>query len=179
MLLIDIEGEYASLRETMDAVLVGPDGDIPTDLRSAELLARKLVELRVSAIINIYDLKIHERREYVRRFLDSLNAFAELPGDTLILPSHGLPFVGAGARTGQLREHHAARLEELAAAAATPKTASDIVPVLFRRELDLQQRFFAMGEAIAHLNHLWHGGLLDRSIDDDGTIRFVRAAGIQ
>jgi hypothetical protein len=51
--------------------------------------------------------------------------------------------------------------------------------VLFRRELDLQQRFFAMGEAIAHLNHLWHGGRLDRSIDDGGTIRFVRAAGIQ
>jgi len=36
-----------------------------------------------------------------------------------------------------------------------------------------------MGEAIAHLNHLWHGGRLDRSIDDGGTIRFVRAAGIQ
>ena len=31
-----------------------------------------------------------------------------------------------------------------------------LVPVLFRRELDLQQRFFAMGEAIAHLNYLWH-----------------------
>jgi len=53
------------------------------------------------------------------------------------------------------------------------------VPVLFRRELDLQQRFFAMGEAIAHLNHLWHRGRLDRSVGDDGTIRFLRAAGIQ
>ena len=31
----------------------------------------------------------------------------------------------------------------------------EMVPVLFRRPLDLQQRFFAMGEAIAHLNHLW------------------------
>ena len=30
--------------------------------------------------------------------------------------------------------------------------------MLFRRELDLQQRFFAMGEAIAHLNHLWQRG---------------------
>ena len=132
---------------------------------------------RISTNVSVWP--VEPDGDPLRRFLDSLNAFAELPGDTLILPSHGLPFVGAGARTGQLREHHAARLAELAAAAATPKTASDIVPVLFRRELDVQQRFFAMGEAIAHLNHLWHGGLLDRSIDDDGTIRFVRAAGIQ
>jgi hypothetical protein len=32
--------------------------------------------------------------------------------------------------------------------------------VLFRRPLDVQQRFFAMGEAIAHLNYLWHGDQL-------------------
>jgi hypothetical protein len=108
-----------------------------------------------------------------------LTAFAELPGETLILPSHGLPFVGAGARVAQLREHHAARLAEIETAATTPKTAAEIVPVLFRRELDLQQRFFAMGEAIAHLNHLWHHGRLDRLVGDDGTIRFARAAGIQ
>jgi glyoxylase-like metal-dependent hydrolase (beta-lactamase superfamily II) len=115
----------------------------------------------------------------LRRFLDSLTAFAELPVDTLILPSHGLPFVGARGRAAQLRDHHAARLSELEVAAATPKTAADVLPVLFRRELDLQQRFFAMGEAIAHLNHLWHGGRLDRSIGEDGTIRFVRLAGLQ
>ena len=39
-----------------------------------------------------------------------------------------------------------------------PVSAADVVPVLFRRELDLQQRYFAMGEAIAHLNHLWRAG---------------------
>ncbi|MGH8799722.1 MAG: MBL fold metallo-hydrolase, partial [Casimicrobiaceae bacterium] len=115
----------------------------------------------------------------LRRFLDSLGQFAELPGETLILPSHGLPFIGAGARVDQLREHHAARLAELEVAAATPRTAADIVPVLFRRELDLQQRFFAMGEAIAHLNHLWHRGRLERSVGGDGTIRFARAAALQ
>lgn len=72
IIIIDIEGEFASLREKIDAVLVGPDGDIPTDLRTAALLARKILDLRVSAIIDIYELKIHERREYVRLFLDSL-----------------------------------------------------------------------------------------------------------
>ncbi len=130
---------------------------------------------RISTNVSVWP--VEPEGDPLRRFLDSLTAFAELPTETLILPSHGLPFVGAGARVAQLRDHHAARLAELAIAAATPKTASDIVPVLFRRELDLQQRFFAMGEAIAHLNHLWHGGRLDRSVGDDGTIRFVRATG--
>jgi glyoxylase-like metal-dependent hydrolase (beta-lactamase superfamily II) len=108
------------------------------------------------------------------RFLDSLAVFAALPADTLVLPSHGLPFVGAALRVAQLRAHHAARLAELEAAATSPRTAAELVPVLFRRELDVQQRFFAMGEAIAHLNHLWHAGRFARTIDADGTIRFRR-----
>jgi glyoxylase-like metal-dependent hydrolase (beta-lactamase superfamily II) len=132
---------------------------------------------RISTNVSVWP--VEPEGDPLRRFLDSLTAFAELPGETLILPSHGLPFVGAGVRVDQLREHHAARLAELEIAATTPKTAADIVPILFRRELDLQQRFFAMGEAIAHLNHLWHRGRLDRSVGDDGTIRFVRATGIQ
>jgi glyoxylase-like metal-dependent hydrolase (beta-lactamase superfamily II) len=132
---------------------------------------------RISTNVSVWP--VEPEGDPLRRFLDSISVFAELPGETLILPSHGLPFIGAGARVDQLREHHAARLAELEGAAATPKTAADIVPVLFRRELDLQQRFFAMGEAIAHLNHLWHRGRLERSVGGDGTIRFTRAAGLQ
>jgi glyoxylase-like metal-dependent hydrolase (beta-lactamase superfamily II) len=108
------------------------------------------------------------------RFLDSLAAFATLAPDTLILPSHGLPFIGAHTRVQQLRAHHQARLAELVAAANEPRTAAEFIPMLFRRELDLQQRFFAMGEAIAHLNHLWRAGRLARQFADDRTIRFVR-----
>ena len=110
------------------------------------------------------------------RFLDSLAAFESLPPDTLVLPSHGLPFRGIAVRVAQLRAHHDARLAELAAAvaaAAAPMSAAELVPVLFRRELDLQQRFFAMGEAIAHLNHLWHARRLDRRMAADGTLRFA------
>lgn len=78
MIILDPEGEFASLREKVDAVLVGPEGDVPTDLRSAALLARKLVELQISGIIDLYELKPHDRREYVKRFLDAL---VELPRD--------------------------------------------------------------------------------------------------
>jgi hypothetical protein len=49
-----------------------------------------------------------------------------------------------------------------------------VLPILFRRPLDLQQRFFAMGEAIAHLNHLWHRGRIRRTVAADGAVRFAR-----
>jgi glyoxylase-like metal-dependent hydrolase (beta-lactamase superfamily II) len=110
------------------------------------------------------------------RFLDTLAAFESLPPDTLVLPSHGLPFRGIAVRVAELRAHHAARLAELAAAvaaAAAPLSAAELVPVLFRRELDVQQRFFAMGEAIAHLNHLWRAQRLERRVAADGAVRFA------
>jgi glyoxylase-like metal-dependent hydrolase (beta-lactamase superfamily II) len=107
------------------------------------------------------------------RFLASLEHFAGLPPETLVLPSHGLPFIGIGARVAQLRAHHVARLAELEAAAQQPLTAAEALPVLFRRPLDGQQRFFAMGEAIAHLNHLWHAGRLHRALQG-GVLRFGR-----
>ena len=109
-------------------------------------------------------------------FLESIAAFEMLPPDTLVLPSHGLPFRGIAVRVGQLRAHHAARLAELVAAidAGTgPLCAADVVPVLFRRELDLQQRYFAMGEAIAHLNHLWRAGRIARHVGVEGAVRFA------
>jgi glyoxylase-like metal-dependent hydrolase (beta-lactamase superfamily II) len=106
-------------------------------------------------------------------FLASLDRLAELPSDTLVLPSHGVPFVGIGARVEQLRAHHQMRLSQVESAARIPVTAAEILPLLFRRELDLQQLFFAMGEAIAHLNHLWRHARVERLVAADGTIRFV------
>ena len=110
------------------------------------------------------------------RFLDSIAAYTTLPPETLVLPSHGLPFRGIALRVAQLQSHHADRLAELEVAvntAAAPVSASDVLPILFRRELDLQQRFFAMGEAIAHLNHLWHRNRIRRTVAADGSVRFT------
>jgi len=112
----------------------------------------------------------------VARFLASLAAFETLPDDTLVLPSHGAPFRGIAARVSRLAAHHGERLAELhaaLAAAGAPQSAAGIIPVLFRRELDLQQRFFAMGEAIAHLNHLWRAGRAERTVATDGAIRYA------
>ena len=111
-------------------------------------------------------------------FLDSITGFENLPPRTLVLPSHGLPFRGIPLRVAELKSHHDARLAELAEAvdrAPSAVSAADVVPVLFRRDLDLQQRYFAMGEAIAHLNRLWRGGRIARNIAADGAVRFASA----
>ena len=50
-IILDPEGEFASLRERFDYILVGGDGDIPINVRSSELLARRILELGTSAII--------------------------------------------------------------------------------------------------------------------------------
>lgn len=72
IIIIDVEGEFSTLREKYDFVLAGKGGDTPADPRSAALLARRLLELKVSAIIDIYELPNHEKRQFVKLFLDAL-----------------------------------------------------------------------------------------------------------
>lgn len=72
-LVIDPEGEFASLREKFDYVLAARSGgDTAADPRTAGLLAERLLDLKVSAILDIYELKPHERIAFVRRFLEAL-----------------------------------------------------------------------------------------------------------
>jgi len=106
-------------------------------------------------------------------FLDSVERFTELPEDTLVLPSHGRPFRGIHARAAQLAAHHDERFEALLAVLDTPKTACELIPTLFQRELDAHQIMFAMGESIAHLNCLEHAGRVRRTADANGVVRFT------
>jgi hypothetical protein len=89
-----------------------------------------------------------------------------------VLPSHGRPFRHLLERITQLHDHHAARLDEVLELCRSPSSAADVVPIMFRRELDTHQLFFAFGEALAHLHALWFRGLLERRRDGDGVFRF-------
>jgi len=72
-LVIDPEGEFATLRARFDYVLAAKSGgDTLADPRAARLLAERLLELNVSAILDIYELKPHERIRFVRGFLEAL-----------------------------------------------------------------------------------------------------------
>jgi glyoxylase-like metal-dependent hydrolase (beta-lactamase superfamily II) len=109
----------------------------------------------------------------LKLFIRSLARHRMFPADTLVLPAHGLPFRGLHGRIDYLQAHHQERLDELVQACATPKTAADILPVLFRRKLDAHVTGIAMGEAMAHLHYLHEEGRLVRSTGADGVIRFI------
>jgi glyoxylase-like metal-dependent hydrolase (beta-lactamase superfamily II) len=106
-------------------------------------------------------------------FLDSLNKMAHLSDANWVLPSHGRPFQGASLRIAQLQAHHADRLAELRqACSAKACCAYELLPVLFKRDLDVHQTTFALGEAVAHLNLLWLSGHMRRVCDAQGVYRF-------
>lgn len=111
----------------------------------------------------------------LKLYLDSLAYFQPLPESALVLPSHGLPFYGLHLRLKYLADHHVERLARAAEACAEPRTAAEIIPVLFRRQLDLHQLSFALGEALAHLHYLVGVGQLRREAGPDQVYRFLRA----
>ncbi len=142
--------------------------------RDGLLISGDMLLPSISTNVSVVDLE--PEGDSLGLFLDSIDAMLVLPADTLVLPSHGCPFVGAHERIRQLKQHHAERLDEvLAACSGKPCSAADMLPVLFKRQLDLHQTTFAMGEAVAHLNYLWQRGALQRHQDADGIWRFRKA----
>lgn len=71
-IIIDPEGEFSTLREKKPFVLVGEGGETAADIRTAALVATRLLELNASAVCDIYEMKVHERHKWVKRFLDAL-----------------------------------------------------------------------------------------------------------
>jgi glyoxylase-like metal-dependent hydrolase (beta-lactamase superfamily II) len=111
----------------------------------------------------------------LRRYLASLEHFRDIAADALILPAHGLPFRGLPERLVEVRTHHAARLANALDAITEPRSAAEIVPVLFRRKLDSHQLSFALGEALAHLHYLEAEGRAIRITGADDVYRFRKA----
>lgn len=127
---------------------------------------------RISTNVSVYE--VEPEANALAHFLRSIDRFRALPPDTLTLPSHGKPFTGLHARIEQLHDHHRLRLAEVMQACSEQAcSAAQILPIMFRRPLDLHQTTFAMGEAVAHLNLLWHEGRLRRTQGDDGIYRFA------
>lgn len=74
--VLDPEGEFHTLRERFDYVLAGRPGgvagDCPAEPASAGLLARRLLALGVSAVIDLFELDPPDRILFVRHYLDGL-----------------------------------------------------------------------------------------------------------
>lgn len=74
-LVIDPEGEFATLRERFDYIVCAPSGaDAVATPKTAAALAQALWRSGSSAVVDIYELQKHERVLFVRRFLEALIA---------------------------------------------------------------------------------------------------------
>jgi glyoxylase-like metal-dependent hydrolase (beta-lactamase superfamily II) len=136
------------------------------------LISGDMVLPRISTNVSVYDLE--PEADSLTLYLDSLSRYESLPADTLVLPSHGKPFQGLHARIRQLRAHHDERLADvMTACRAKPCSAAELLPVLFKRALDLHQTTFALGESLAHLHALWFEGQVERRLGEDGVYRFA------
>ena len=67
------------------------------------------------------------------------------------------------------------RLAKLLAACETPRSPADpaLFSILFKRPIDKGLFIMAISESMAHLNCLYRRGLLNRSLDEEGKLKFV------
>jgi glyoxylase-like metal-dependent hydrolase (beta-lactamase superfamily II) len=115
-------------------------------------------------------------------FLDSLDLMLTLP-DLDVLPAHGPLGAQSHARVAELREHHERRLElshqAVAAGGASAYEVARRLPwtrhMRALGELDVMNRYMAIGETAAHLDLLVHRGIL--LCEDAAGVRVYRVAG--
>jgi glyoxylase-like metal-dependent hydrolase (beta-lactamase superfamily II) len=104
---------------------------------------------------NVSTWQVEPEFDAVGAFLDTCKLFRrELHPDTFVLPSHRRPFRNVQHLLRTLDEHHAFRLNLILESIGRDISAGELIDVLFTPGLDGHQIGFAMGEAIAHLNHL-------------------------
>ena len=108
-------------------------------------------------------------------YLASLKRLRKLPDDTIVLPSHGLPFRGLHARLDQLAGHHAARLGTLWELMHTPANGLELAHGLFPKAMAADgQTVMALAETLAHVHHLIALKRAERTIHDNGLVTFSR-----
>jgi glyoxylase-like metal-dependent hydrolase (beta-lactamase superfamily II) len=136
------------------------------------LIAGDQILQRITPVIGVFGEELGS--DPLDDYLGSFARFEALPGDTLVLPSHGLPFHGLHTRLDQLRHHHQERLGELLAHMREPKTAFELATLIFDRAMQEGQGRFALAETLAHLRHGETLKLARRIAGADGQVRFLR-----
>lgn len=111
-------------------------------------------------------------REPMSQWLESLQAFFELPAATLVLPAHNTPFQGLHPRAQAIIEHHHANFRTLEQHCRETKTGLDLIPVMYRRTLNQFEWGLAIGECSAHLNYLFVKERLSRDLNDAGHYQY-------
>lgn len=98
-------------------------------------------------------------------YMKSLKKVRKLDAD-LVIPCHGQPFHGANDRIDEILQHHELRLEATLDAVGDESNIYEVCGRIFRKELNIHETRFALGETIAHLEYLRHQGEIDRELQD-------------
>ncbi len=135
------------------------------------LLAADHVLARISPNISVQAME--PDADPLSEYLASLAELGRcVPAETMVLPGHNVPFTGLHTRLAELARHHADRCALVAEAARhEPRTAAELLPVLFKREMDSHQTGFAFGETLAHVNYMRNRGELEQMRGQDGVLR--------
>jgi len=114
-----------------------------------------------------------EMKDALRSYLASLDKVSKLDV-TRVLPAHRKPWHNHLERIEELKKHHRHRLDEVIAALAEgDMTAYEVAPYITWNieytdwdEFPIAQKFFAVGETVAHLHYLENDGAIKRHSDD-------------
>lgn len=94
--------------------------------------------------------------------------------DHVALGGHKLPFTRLPLRMRQLIDNHHGALERLLECLDQPKTAAECFSTLFKRPIGEAEYGLALVESVAHVNHLYCIGKLDRTRRADGAWLYQR-----
>lgn len=147
--------EHASFHDPESNILIAGDHLLP----------------KISPVIAVYEMTPHS--DPLGDYLASFPAFDHVAADALVLPSHGLPYRGIRQRIGELREHHRRRLDATADFLRRPRTALELSSEMFPHVEGPDHIGFALGETLAHVNHLLRLGVVaEVSAGSGGPVTF-------
>ena len=151
--------EHASFYCASDNILIAGDQILP----------------RISPMIGVWSEQPDANP--LLEYMTSLDRFRALPEDTLVLPSHGLPFMGLHRRIDQLQEHHRERLALLENLMDKPRNGMELATGLFKKAVHEGHARLALAETLAHINYLLADKRASRTTDKKGLLMFSRLSG--
>jgi glyoxylase-like metal-dependent hydrolase (beta-lactamase superfamily II) len=128
--------EHASFHDAQSGLLIAGDHLLP----------------KISPVIAVYEMT--PKSDPLEDYLTSFPQFDDVADDTLVLPSHGNPYYGIRERIEELREHHHRRLDATAEFLRQPRSAVELARAMFPHIEGPDNIGFALGETLAHINHL-------------------------
>lgn len=110
-------------------------------------------------------------------WLNSCQRFYELANDqTICLPGHNRPFTGAPGRCLQLMENCYQVLDRIEELLSKPKTAIELMPDIYRRQLSSYERNLLIGETLGYLNYLHAAGRVECQWSSKTGVRWRRVS---